>query len=138
MTLHPYYSNSGRNLIYEYLDSLPMDEQIDGYTVLKYLKNEERGVEKMSGFLAELLEKEVKKGVQEGIEKQLPIEVEKELEKKLSIEVEKELRKELQKDRNEIAVSKIRKMLELGYSKEDILKLDYTNEEYDLALKKHK
>ena len=41
MTLHPYYSNSGRNLIYEYLDSLPMDEQIDGYTVLKYLKNEE-------------------------------------------------------------------------------------------------
>ena len=105
---------------------------------VKYLKNEERGVEKMSGFLAELLEKEVKKGVQEGIEKQLPIEVEKELEKKLSIEVEKELRKELQKDRNEIAVSKIRKMLELGYSKEDILKLDYTNEEYDLALKKHK
>ena len=117
---------------------------------VKYLKNEERGVEKMSGFLAELLEKEVKKGVQEGIEKQLPIEVEKELEKKLSIEVEKELekklsievekelRKELQKDRNEIAVLKIRKMLELGYSKEDILNLDYTNEEYDLALKKHK
>ena len=79
---------------------------------VKYLKNEERGVEKMSGFLAELLEKEVKKGVEE------------------------ELRKELQKDRNEIAVSKIRKMLELGYNKEDILNLDYTNEEYDLALKK--
>lgn len=77
---------------------------------VKYLKNEERGMEKMSGFLAELLEKEVKKGVQEGIQK------------------------ELQKDRNEIAVSKICKMIELGYSKEDVLKLDYTNVEYTLAL----
>lgn len=77
---------------------------------VKYLKNEERGMEKMSGFLAELLEKEVKKGVQEGIQK------------------------ELQKDRNEIAVSKICKMIELGYSKEDVLKLDYTNVEYALAL----
>ena len=77
---------------------------------VKYLKNEERGVEKMSGFLAELLEKEVKKGVEEGIQK------------------------ELQKDRNEIAVSKICKMIELGYSKEDVLKLDYTNVEYALAL----
>ena len=83
---------------------------------VKYLKNEERGVEKMSGFLAELLEKELKK--------QLPI------------EVEKELQKELQKNSTEIAVSKICKMIELGYSKEDILKLDYTNAEYDLALEK--
>ena len=83
---------------------------------VKYLKNEERGVEKMSGFLAELLEKELKK--------QLPI------------EVEKELQKEVQKKCNEIAVSKICKMIELGYSKEDILKLDYTNAEYDLALEK--
>ena len=79
---------------------------------VKYLKNEERGVEKMSGFLAELLEKEVKKGVEEGIQK------------------------ELQKDRNEIAVSKICKMIELGYSKEEVLKLDYTNVEYALALDK--
>ena len=83
---------------------------------VKYLKNEERGVEKMSGFLAELLEKELKK--------QLPI------------EVEKELQKELQKNSTEIAISKICKMIELGYSKEDILKLDYTNAEYDLALEK--
>ena len=81
---------------------------------VKYLKNEERGVEKMSGFLAELLEKEVKKGVEEGIQK--------------------ELQKELQKNSTEIAVSKICKMLELGYSKEDVLNLDYTNEEYALAL----
>ncbi len=85
---------------------------------VKYLKNEERGVEKMSGFLAELLEKEVKKGVQEGLQR----------------EIQKELQKELQKDRSEIAVSKICKMIELGYSKEDVLKLDYTNVEYALAL----
>ena len=71
---------------------------------VKYLKNEERGVEKMSGFLTELLEKE--------------------------------LQKELQKSYEEIAVSKICKMLELGYSKEDILNLDYTNAEYDLALER--
>ena len=104
---------------------------------VKYLKNEERGVEKMSGFLAELLEKEVKKGVEEGIEKQLPIELKKELQKELEKQLPIEVEKELQKDRNTIAVSKIRKMLELGYSKEDILNLDYTNEEYDLALKKY-
>ena len=79
---------------------------------VKYLKNEERGVEKMSGFLAELLEKEVKKGVEEGIQK------------------------ELQKNSTEIAISKICKMIELGYSKEDILKLDYTNVEYALALER--
>ena len=79
---------------------------------VKYLKNEERGVEKMSGFLAELLEKEVKKGVEEGIQK------------------------ELQKNTTEIAVSKICKMIELGYSKEDVLNLDYTNEEYALALER--
>ena len=85
---------------------------------VKYLKNEERGVEKMSGFLAELLEKEVKKGVEEGIQKEL----------------QKEIQKELQKDRNEIAISKICKMIELGYNKEDIMKLDYTNVEYALAL----
>ncbi len=72
----------------------------------------------MSGFLAELLEKEVKKGVQEGLQR----------------EIQKELQKELQKDRSEIAVSKICKMIELGYSKEDVLKLDYTNVEYALAL----
>lgn len=87
---------------------------------VKYLKNERRGVEKMSGFLAELLEKEVQK------------EVKKELQK----EVQKELQKELQKKCNEIAISKICKMIELGYNKEDILKLDYTNAEYDLALEK--
>ena len=119
---------------------------------VKYLKNEERGVEKMSGFLAELLEKEVKKGVQEGIQK--------ELEKQLSIELQKkekefqerekefqerenqfqekenQFQKKLQKSHEEITVSKICKMLELGYSKEDILNLDYTNAEYDLALRR--
>ena len=118
---------------------------------VKYLKNEERGVEKMSGFLAELLEKEVKKGVQEEIqkkekefqekekkfqerEKQFQ-EREKEREKEFQ-ERENQFQKKLQKSHDEIAVSKICKMLELGYSKEDILNLDYTNTEYNLALEK--
>nr|WP_288641705.1 hypothetical protein [uncultured Anaerobutyricum sp.] len=70
----------------------------------------------MSGFLAELLEKEVQKEVKK--------------------ELQKEVQKELQKKCNEIAISKICKMIELGYSKEDILKLDYINAEYDLALEK--
>ena len=38
MILHPYCSNSGRNLIYEYIDSLPLDEKIDGYSVLQHLE----------------------------------------------------------------------------------------------------
>ena len=118
---------------------------------VKYLKNEERGVEKMSGFLAELLEKEVKKGVQEEIQKKEKEfqekekkfqerenqfqEREKEREKEFQ-ERENQFQKKLQKSHDEIAVSKICKMLELGYSKEDILNLDYTNTEYNLALEK--
>ena len=35
MILHPYYSSSGRNLIYDYIDSLPVKEQVNGYTVLQ-------------------------------------------------------------------------------------------------------
>ena len=107
---------------------------------VKYLKNQERGVTKMSGFLAELLEKELQKELQ----KQLPIEVEKEVQKevqkKLEEEVQKKLQEEVQKklqaDRNKIAISKICKMIELGYSKEEVLNLDYTNSEYALALEK--
>ena len=34
MILHNYLSNSGRDLIYEYINSLPEAEKIDGYTVL--------------------------------------------------------------------------------------------------------
>lgn len=41
MILHPYYSNSGRNLIYEYIDSLSVDEQVDGYSVLQHLERGE-------------------------------------------------------------------------------------------------
>ena len=41
MILHPYCSNSGRNLIYEYIDSLPLDEKIDGYSVLQHLEKGE-------------------------------------------------------------------------------------------------
>ena len=32
MILHNYLSNSGRDLIYEYINSLPEAEKIDGYT----------------------------------------------------------------------------------------------------------
>ncbi len=42
MILHPYYSSSGRNLIYDYIDSLPVKEQVDGYTVLQHM--EKRGI----------------------------------------------------------------------------------------------
>ncbi len=35
MNLHYYYSQSGKNLILEYIDSLPVDEQVDGYSVLE-------------------------------------------------------------------------------------------------------
>lgn len=41
MILHPYCSNSGRNLIYEYIDSLPLNEKIDGYSVLQHLEKGE-------------------------------------------------------------------------------------------------
>ena len=41
MVLHPYCSGTGRNLIYEYLDSLPVDEQVDEYTVLQYMEKGE-------------------------------------------------------------------------------------------------
>ena len=36
MILHNYLSNSGRDLIYEYINSLPEAEKIDGYTVLQH------------------------------------------------------------------------------------------------------
>ncbi|MDO4339328.1 MAG: type II toxin-antitoxin system RelE/ParE family toxin [Eubacteriales bacterium] len=39
MNLHYYQSNSGKNLIFEYIDSLPTDEQVDGYSVLKCLED---------------------------------------------------------------------------------------------------
>lgn len=35
MKLHYYQSQSGKNLILEYIDSLPVNEQVDGYSVLK-------------------------------------------------------------------------------------------------------
>ena len=39
MNLHYYCSQSGKNLILEYIDSLPVDEQVDGYSVLECLEN---------------------------------------------------------------------------------------------------
>ena len=96
---------------------------------VKYLKNEERGVEKMSGFLAELLEKELEKELQKK---------EKEFQERENQfqERENQFQERIQKSHEEIAVSKICKMLELGYSKEDVLNLDYTNAEYDLAVER--
>lgn len=41
MILHHYQSNSGKDLILEYIDSLPEDEQTDGFSVLECLKNNE-------------------------------------------------------------------------------------------------
>lgn len=41
MILHPYKSNSGRDLIFEYLDSLPNNERIDGLSVIEHMENGE-------------------------------------------------------------------------------------------------
>lgn len=41
MILHHYESNSGKNLILDYIKSLPEDEQIDGFSVLECLEKEE-------------------------------------------------------------------------------------------------
>ena len=41
MQLHFYVSSSGRNIICDYIDKLPTDEQVDGYTVLQYLENDD-------------------------------------------------------------------------------------------------
>ena len=41
MILHNYLSNSGRDLIYEYINSLTEAEKIDGYTVLQHMEKGE-------------------------------------------------------------------------------------------------
>lgn len=41
MVLHNYKSNSGKDLIMEYLDSLTDDERTDGLTVMKCMENNE-------------------------------------------------------------------------------------------------
>lgn len=41
MILHEYESNSGKKLITEYIQSLPTDESVDGFSVLKHLENGE-------------------------------------------------------------------------------------------------
>jgi Phage family protein len=41
MILHNYLSNLGRDLIYEYINSLPEAEKIDGYTVLQHMEKGE-------------------------------------------------------------------------------------------------
>lgn len=41
MTLHSYFSNSGRDLILEYINSLPENEKTDGFSVLELMENGE-------------------------------------------------------------------------------------------------
>ena len=41
MQLHFYESSSGRNLIFDYIDNLSVDEQVDGYSVLEHLERNE-------------------------------------------------------------------------------------------------
>lgn len=41
MKLHRYLSSSGRDMVKEYIDSLPKEERIDGYSVLEYMENRE-------------------------------------------------------------------------------------------------
>ena len=41
MTLHSYYSNSGKDLILDYINNLPEDEKTDGFSVLECMENGE-------------------------------------------------------------------------------------------------
>ncbi len=41
MIIHSYYSNSGRDLVYEYINALPTSERVDAYSVLKHMEDEE-------------------------------------------------------------------------------------------------
>ena len=41
MVLHHYQSASGKDLILEYVKSLPDDEKTDGFSVLQCLQNDE-------------------------------------------------------------------------------------------------
>ncbi|MFW5649930.1 MAG: type II toxin-antitoxin system RelE/ParE family toxin [Acetivibrio ethanolgignens] len=41
MILHHYISRSGKDMILEYLNSLTQKEQVDGYSVLQCLQNDE-------------------------------------------------------------------------------------------------
>ena len=41
MILHNYKSPSGKDVILEYIKSLSDDEQVDGFSVLEYLENDE-------------------------------------------------------------------------------------------------
>ncbi len=41
MVLHKYLSDSGRDLIMEYIDSLPEDERVDGLSVLECMERGE-------------------------------------------------------------------------------------------------
>ncbi len=41
MTIHSYFSSSGRDLILDYINSLPEDEKTDGLSVLELMENGE-------------------------------------------------------------------------------------------------
>ena len=41
MILHSYYSSSGRDLIVDYIKSLPDEERADGLSVMEYMENGE-------------------------------------------------------------------------------------------------
>lgn len=41
MTLHSYFSSSGRDLILDYINSLPEDEKTDGLSVMELMENGE-------------------------------------------------------------------------------------------------
>lgn len=39
MTLHSYYTNYGKNLIHDYINSLPEDEKTDGFSFMECMEN---------------------------------------------------------------------------------------------------
>lgn len=42
MNLHYYTSDSGKNLVLEYIDSLSIEEQVDGYSVIERMQNKKK------------------------------------------------------------------------------------------------
>jgi phage-related protein len=57
LTVHTYKTTSGRDLIYEYIDSLSIDEIVDGYSVIEKLiqnRTDELHIKHWQGKISEV------------------------------------------------------------------------------------
>lgn len=48
MKIHYFTTTGGKNLIFKYLDNLPLEQKVEGYTILKDL--EENGLDALDGL----------------------------------------------------------------------------------------